>query len=103
MTALTANARRYVDDRLIRPGIAEAPYDTSIRLGVAALVALASQRSTDLIGSGSGPLAAQVGGLQLAFFVAAGVALVASLVAAVGLPGKTREGPRVGPAAEVAA
>ncbi len=30
--------RRYFGDRLIRPGIAEAPYDTSIRLGAAALV-----------------------------------------------------------------
>ncbi|MGY4767555.1 hypothetical protein ACXC9Q_11625 [Kribbella sp. CWNU-51] len=31
--------RQYFGDRLIRPGIAEAPYDTSIRLGAAALVA----------------------------------------------------------------
>ncbi|MFF0265765.1 hypothetical protein [Kribbella sp. NPDC004536] len=30
--------RRYVGDRVIRPRIAEAPYDTSIRLGAAALV-----------------------------------------------------------------
>jgi hypothetical protein len=45
-----------------------------------------SERSSDLIGSGSAPLAAQVGGFQLAFMIAAGVALVASLVATFALP-----------------
>jgi hypothetical protein len=54
-------------------------------------VALASERSTDLIASGSAPLAAQVGGLQLAFLVAAGVAQVASLVAGLALPRRSRE------------
>jgi hypothetical protein len=50
-------------------------------LGVAALVTVASERMSDLLGSGSQPLAAQVGGLNLAFLLAAGVALAAWLVA----------------------
>jgi hypothetical protein len=45
-----------------------------------------SQRSSDLIGSGSAPLAAQVGGFQLAFMITAGVAQLASLVATFALP-----------------
>jgi EmrB/QacA subfamily drug resistance transporter len=76
-------------------GLASGLLSTSVQLGgalgVAALVALASERSADLIGSGSAPLAAQVGGLQLAFLVAAGVALVASLVAGLALPRRRRE------------
>jgi hypothetical protein len=45
-----------------------------------------SERSSDLIGSGSAPLAAQVGGFQLAFMITAGVALVASLIAMFAVP-----------------
>jgi hypothetical protein len=55
-------------------------------LAIAILVAVVSERSSDLIGSGSAPLAAQVGGFQLAFMLSAGVAQVASLVAAFALP-----------------
>jgi EmrB/QacA subfamily drug resistance transporter len=55
-------------------------------LGIAILVAVASERSSDLMGSGAAPLAAQVGGFQLAFMVAAGVALVASLIAMFAVP-----------------
>jgi EmrB/QacA subfamily drug resistance transporter len=55
-------------------------------LGVAALVTVASERSSELLGSGSGPLAAQVGGLNLAFLLAAAVALAASVVAMFALP-----------------
>jgi EmrB/QacA subfamily drug resistance transporter len=55
-------------------------------LAIAILVAVVSERSTDLIASGSAPLAAQVGGFQLAFMIAAGVAQVASLVATFALP-----------------
>jgi EmrB/QacA subfamily drug resistance transporter len=76
-------------------GLVSGLLSTSVQLGgafgVAALVALASERSADLIGSGSAPLAAQVGGLQLAFLVAAGVAQVASLVAGLALPRRRRE------------
>jgi EmrB/QacA subfamily drug resistance transporter len=55
-------------------------------LAIAILVALASQRTGDLIGAGSAPLAAQVGGFQLAFMITAGVAQAASLVATFALP-----------------
>lgn len=55
-------------------------------LGIAILVAVVSERSSDLIGSGAAPLAAQVGGFQLAFMIAAGVALLASLIAMFAVP-----------------
>jgi EmrB/QacA subfamily drug resistance transporter len=55
-------------------------------LAIAILVAVVSERSSDLIGSGSAPLAAQVGGFQLAFMITAGVAQLASLVATFALP-----------------
>jgi MFS family permease len=55
-------------------------------LAIAILVAVVSERSSDLIGTGSAPLAAQVGGFQLAFMITAGVAQVASLVATFALP-----------------
>jgi EmrB/QacA subfamily drug resistance transporter len=55
-------------------------------LAIAILVAVVSERSSDLIGSGSAPLAAQVGGFQLAFVIAAAVAQAASLVATFALP-----------------
>jgi EmrB/QacA subfamily drug resistance transporter len=91
--SITTSALGSVDDEAA--GLASGLLSTSVQLGgafgVAALVALASQRSADLIGTGSAPLAAQVSGLQLAFLVAAGVALVASLVAALALPGRTGE------------
>jgi EmrB/QacA subfamily drug resistance transporter len=79
-------------------GLASGLLSTSVQLGgafgVAALVALASERSADLIGSGSAPMAAQAGGLQLAFLVAAGVAQVGSLVAGLALPRRSSESGR---------
>jgi MFS transporter, DHA2 family, lincomycin resistance protein len=55
-------------------------------LGVAVLVGVVvTQRANDLVSSGSAPLAAQVGGLQLAFLIAAAIALIASLAALAGL------------------
>jgi EmrB/QacA subfamily drug resistance transporter len=66
-------------------GLASGLLSTSVMLGgalgLAVLASAASARSTDLLGSGSTPLAAQVGGLQLAFLLAAAVSLTASLVA----------------------
>jgi EmrB/QacA subfamily drug resistance transporter len=55
-------------------------------LALAILVTVVSERSGDLTASGSAPLAAQVGGFQLAFMIAAGVAQIASLVAIFALP-----------------
>jgi MFS family permease len=88
--SITTAALASVDEE--EAGLASGVLSTSVQLGgafgVAALVALATERSTDLLGSGSTPLAAQVGGLQLAFLVAAAVALAASVVAALALPSK---------------
>jgi MFS family permease len=71
-------------------GIASGLLSTSAQiagaLAIAILVAVVSERSSDLITSGSAPLAAQVGGFQLAFMIAAGVAQAASLVATFALP-----------------
>jgi EmrB/QacA subfamily drug resistance transporter len=87
--SITTAALGAVDDEAA--GLASGLLSTSVQLGgalgVAAFVALASQRSADLIASGSTPLAAQVGGLQLAFLLAAAVALGGSLVAAFALRG----------------
>jgi hypothetical protein len=58
---------------------------------VAVLVGVVvTQRANDLVASGSAPLAAQVGGLQLAFLIAAAVALIGSLVALVALRSSKR-------------
>jgi hypothetical protein len=70
-------------------GLASGLLSTSVMLGgalgLAVLASVASERSSDLLGSGSTPLAAQVGGLQLAFQLAAAASLTASLVAVFGL------------------
>jgi EmrB/QacA subfamily drug resistance transporter len=88
--SITTAALASVDEE--EAGLASGVLSASVQLGgafgIAALVALATERSTELLVSGSGPLAAQVGGLQLAFLVAAGVALAASVVAALALPSK---------------
>jgi EmrB/QacA subfamily drug resistance transporter len=71
-------------------GLASGLLSTSVQiagaLGIAILVAVVNERSSDLIGSGAAPLAAQVGGFQLAFMIAAGVALAASLIAVFAVP-----------------
>jgi MFS family permease len=70
-------------------GLASGLLSTAVMLGgasgLAVLAALASARSSYLLESGSTPIAARVGGLRLAFLVAAGVALTASLVALLAL------------------
>jgi EmrB/QacA subfamily drug resistance transporter len=86
--SITTAALVSVDDE--SSGLASGLLSTAVQfggaLGVAALVALASERSTDLLASGAAPLDAQVGGLQLAFLIAAAVSLVASVIAAFALP-----------------
>ncbi len=86
--SITTAALASVDEEA--SGLASGLLSTSVQLGgalgVAALVAVASERSSGLLASGSAPLAAQVGGLQLAFLIAAAVSLVASLVATLALP-----------------
>jgi predicted MFS family arabinose efflux permease len=86
--SITTAALASVDDEA--SGLASGLLSTAVQLGgalgVAALVAVASERSSNLLASGSAPLAAQVGGLQLAFWIAAAVSLVGSLVATFALP-----------------
>jgi len=55
-------------------------------VGLAVIVALATTRGASLLRSGATAVAAQAGGLRLGFLLAAGVALAASLVAAIALP-----------------
>jgi MFS family permease len=66
-------------------GLASGLLSTSVMLGgalgLAVLAGVASARGSDLLDSGSTPLAALVGGLQLAFLLAAAASLAASLVA----------------------
>src|SRR4029453_17076546 len=81
--SITTAALARVDEEAA--GLASGLLSTAVMLGgasgLAVLAAAASARSSDLLGSGSTPLAAEVGGLQLAFLVAAAVSLTASLVA----------------------
>jgi EmrB/QacA subfamily drug resistance transporter len=81
--SITTAALARVDEEAA--GLASGLLSTSVQiggaLGIAILVSVLSTRSSDLIGSGSTPLAAEVGGLQLAFLIAAGMAQAASLLA----------------------
>jgi EmrB/QacA subfamily drug resistance transporter len=85
--SITTAALARVDEEAA--GLASGLLSTAVMLGgasgLAVLAAVASARSSDLLGSGSTPLGAEVGGLQLAFLVAAGVAFTASAVAVVAL------------------
>ena len=54
-------------------------------LGLAVLAATATSRRNSLLDAGATPLAAQVGGLNLAFAVAAIGALIAAMIAAFAL------------------
>jgi EmrB/QacA subfamily drug resistance transporter len=86
--SITTAALESVDDSA--SGVASGLLSTTVQvggaLGVAVLVGVVvTQRANDLVSSGSAPLAAQVGGLQLAFLIAAAIALIASLAALAGL------------------
>jgi EmrB/QacA subfamily drug resistance transporter len=85
--SITTAALASVEDESsgLASGLLSAAVQFGGALGVAALVAVASGRSSDLLASGSAPLAAQLGGLQLAFWIAAAVSLAASVVATFGL------------------
>jgi EmrB/QacA subfamily drug resistance transporter len=104
--SITTAALARVDDA--EAGLASGLLSTTVQLGgalgIAVLASIVSERAADLAGTGSTPIAAQVGGLQLAFLVAAAVALVGSVVAAIGLRGERAAGTEVAaaPALDVA-
>ena len=86
--SITTAALESVEDSA--SGVASGLLSTTVQiggaLGVAVLVGVVvTQRANDLVASGSTPLAAQVGGLQLAFLLAGAVALAASFVALLAL------------------
>jgi EmrB/QacA subfamily drug resistance transporter len=86
--SITTAALARVDEEAA--GLASGLLSAAVMLGGAAglavLAAVASARSGDLLGSGSTPQAAEVGGLQLAFLVASAISFTASLVALFALP-----------------
>lgn len=85
--SITTAALARVDEEAA--GLASGLLSTSVQiggaLGIGVLVSVLSTRSGDLLSSGSTPVAAEVGGLQLAFLIAAGVAQAASLLAGIAL------------------
>ena len=103
--SITTAALQRVDEAAagLASGLLSASVQIGGALGVAVLAGVvAAQRSSGLLAAGSTALAAQAGGLQLAFLHAAGVSLAAALVAVFALQrGKTS--PPAAPAAPVAA
>lgn len=86
--SITTAALGAVDDSAagIASGLLSATVQMGGALGVAVLAGVVvTERAGDLLASGSTPTAAQVAGLQLAFLIAAAVALTASLVAMLAL------------------
>jgi EmrB/QacA subfamily drug resistance transporter len=82
--SITTAALARVDDSAA--GIASGLLSTTVQIGGAVGVAIlagvvVTERSNALLASGSTALAAEVGGLQLAFMIAAAVSLVAALIA----------------------
>ena len=87
--AITTAALAGVEDDTA--GLASGLLSTTVQIGGALGVTVlagvvVTQRASELLASGSAPPAAQAGGLQLAFLIAAGVAQIASVVALVALP-----------------
>jgi MFS family permease len=86
--SITTAALTQVDDAAagLASGLLRASVQIGGALGVAMLVGVVvAQRSSDLLQSGTTALAAQLGGLQLAFVLAAALSLAAALVALVTL------------------
>jgi EmrB/QacA subfamily drug resistance transporter len=82
--SITTAALQRVDEAAagLASGLLSASVQIGGALGVAVLAGVvATQRGSDLLAAGSTALAAQVGGLQLAFLHAAGISLAAALVA----------------------
>ena len=100
--SITTAALERVDETAagLASGLLSASVQIGGALGVAVLAGVVTaQRSSDLLAAGSAPLVAQVGGLQLAFQHAAGVSLVAALVAMFALKRGKAGPPAAAPAA----
>jgi EmrB/QacA subfamily drug resistance transporter len=89
--AITTAALAQVDEAAA--GLASGLLSTSVQIGIslgrAILVAISSGRASNLATSGASPIAAEVGGIQLAFLVAAATALLAAIGALLGLRSDT--------------
>jgi EmrB/QacA subfamily drug resistance transporter len=85
--AITTAALTRVDEAAA--GLASGLLSTSVQiglsLGLAVLVAVSAGRTTDLAAAGATPVAAELGGIQLGFLVAAATAFAASVTALVAL------------------
>jgi EmrB/QacA subfamily drug resistance transporter len=81
--AITTAGLARIDDT--EAGLASGLLSTSVQiglsLGLAALVAISTARTSNLAASGASPIAAEVGGIQLGFLIAAAIALAASVTA----------------------
>ena len=96
--SITTAALASVDDAAA--GIASGLLSTTVQIGGAIGVALlasvvVTQRASALLATGSTPIAAQDGGLRLAFLIAAAVALTASLIALLGLRRQAEQTPTI--------
>jgi EmrB/QacA subfamily drug resistance transporter len=85
--SITTAALARVDESAsgLASGLLSTAVMTGGALGLAVLASIASTRSSDLLKSGTSPLNAQVEGLQLAFLLAAALALAASFFALLAL------------------
>jgi EmrB/QacA subfamily drug resistance transporter len=85
--AITTAALARVDEAAagLASGLLSTCVQIGLSLGLAVLVAVSSGRTTDLAASGAAPAAAEVGGIQIGFLIAAGTALAASVTALVAL------------------
>jgi EmrB/QacA subfamily drug resistance transporter len=99
LVSVTMAALAKVDESVA--GLASGLLNSSGQLGgavgVAVLAAIAANRGADALASGATPLAAQVEGFRLAFFIAAAISLAGAVVAAVTLErlGPERTGPEL--------
>ena len=104
--SITTAALERVEDAAagLASGLLSASVQIGGAIGVAVLAgAVVTQRSTDLLAAGSTALAAQVGGLQLAFLLAAAVSLAAAFVAVIALKPSQARGLAAAAVSEIAA
>ena len=104
--SITTAALERVDDAAA--GLASGLLSTTVQIGGAVGVTVlagvvATGRSSGLLAAGASPLAAQAGGLQVAFLLAAAVSATAALVAVLALQRGTAGMPTAAAAQEVAA